>query len=103
MSVCLRREEFNTSVDSERLAELNRRNRTLPPHMRSTYATELTYASKRFPSEKLEDELKNSRNFTSCSRKSGVSGGGDISSLVSPANFSKTKVSKFLLLLIQSY
>ncbi|KAL3989403.1 hypothetical protein ACH3XW_27530 [Acanthocheilonema viteae] len=79
-------EELNTSVDSERLAELNRRNKTLPPHMRSTYATELTYA-KRFPSERLEDELKNSRNFVPCSHKSG----GDASSLVSPSNLSKTK------------
>uniref|UniRef100_A0A0R3S2P7 Calponin-homology (CH) domain-containing protein n=1 Tax=Elaeophora elaphi TaxID=1147741 RepID=A0A0R3S2P7_9BILA len=80
-------DEFNTSVDSERLSELNRRNRTLPPHMRSTYATELTYAAKRFPSDRLEDELKNSKDFTPYSHMSG----GDTSSLVSPVNLSKTK------------
>ncbi|VDM94628.1 unnamed protein product, partial [Onchocerca ochengi] len=73
------REEFNTSVDSERLAELNRRNKSLPPHMRSTYATELTYAAKRFPSERLEDELKNSRDFNPYLQKNS----GDTSSLVS--------------------
>lgn len=78
-------------MDSERLTELNRRNKTLPPHMRSTYATELTYAAKRFPSERLEDELKNSRDFMPYLHKSG----GDTSSLVSPGNLSKTKVNKY--------
>ncbi|MCP9257317.1 hypothetical protein DINM_000566 [Dirofilaria immitis] len=80
-------EEYNTSVDSERLAELKRRNKSLPPHMRSTYATELTYASKRFPSERLEDELKDSKDFTSYLYKNS----GNTSGLVSPGNFSKTK------------
>ncbi|EFO17538.1 hypothetical protein LOAG_10961 [Loa loa] len=86
-------EQFNTSVDSERLAELNRRNKTVPPHMRSTYATELTYVPKRFSSEKLEDELKNSEDFTPYLYKSG----GDTSSLVSPSNLSKTKYASWSL------
>ncbi|VDO68005.1 unnamed protein product [Onchocerca flexuosa] len=55
--------------------------------MRSTYATELTYAANRFPSEKLEDELKNSRNFNPRLHKNS----GDTSSLVSPGNLSRTK------------
>ncbi|VDK77454.1 unnamed protein product [Litomosoides sigmodontis] len=79
-------EEFNTSVDSERLTELKRRNKTLPPHMRSTYATELTYAGERFSSERLEDELKNSNAFMPIHK-----GGCDTSSLTSPGNLSKTK------------
>lgn len=79
-------------MDSERLTELKRRNKTLPPHMRSTYATELTYTGERFSSEKLEDELKNSNNFISCLHK----GGGDTSSLASPGNLSKTKVDRLL-------
>lgn len=60
--------------------------------MRSTYATELIYAAKRFPSEKLEDELKNSKNFTPYLHEAG----GDASSLVSPCSLSKTKVAGFL-------
>uniref|UniRef100_A0A915PVT4 Uncharacterized protein n=1 Tax=Setaria digitata TaxID=48799 RepID=A0A915PVT4_9BILA len=79
--------ELNTSVDSERLAELNRRNKSVPPHMRSTYATELTYASKRFLSERLEDALKDSKDFMPCLHKDR----GDTSSLASPNSLSKTK------------
>ncbi|KAK6111870.1 hypothetical protein QQG55_45375 [Brugia pahangi] len=80
-------EEFNTSVDSERLTELKRRNKTLPPHMRSTYATELTYTAKRFPSERLEDEIKNFRNFTPYLHKDC----NDTSILISPGSLAKTK------------
>ncbi|VDM97080.1 unnamed protein product [Thelazia callipaeda] len=81
------REEYSTSVDSERIVELNRRNKTLPPHMRSSYATELTYASNRFSSKNFEDALKNSENLGVFLCKDN----SESPSAPSPSNLSRSK------------
>lgn len=56
---CYRQDDLNTSVSSDRLDELKRRNKTVPPHLKSCYPLEMSRVS---TDKAAEEVLKSDEN-----------------------------------------